>query len=77
MGVTASFSAATTTAASLVISDGASAIYSVLFPTGTTLPFSRTFGHGLRITAGNACSAALSAGGSTIVGAVCLDGIAI
>src|SRR5262245_53781311 len=63
-GVTVSYSATTTTAASLTISDGASQIYSVLFPTGTTAPFSRTFGHGLRITAGNSCSAALSAGGS-------------
>jgi hypothetical protein len=42
-GVTTPFSAATTTTASLVISDGASEIYSVLFPIGTTLPFSRTF----------------------------------
>jgi hypothetical protein len=77
MGVTTSFSAATTTAASLTISDGASQIYSVLFSTGTTAPFSRTFAHGLKVTSGNACSASLSAGGSTIVGSVNLDGISI
>jgi hypothetical protein len=77
MGVTTSFSASTTTAASLTISDGASQIFSVLFPTGTTAPFSRTFAHGLKVTSGNACSASLSAGGSTIVGSVNLDGISI
>jgi hypothetical protein len=76
-GVTSSFSATTTTASSLVISDGSTAIWSVYFPSGTTLPFSRTFQHGLKITSGNACSAALSAGGSTIVGSVNLDGISI
>jgi hypothetical protein len=71
-GVDASFAPVSTAATSSTISNGSSVVWTTMLPIGTST-YSRLFLRGLGISMGNAATATLGSGGSTVVGAVNMD----